>query len=122
MAKTPPPPPSKTSSLLPLLITALLLLIGAAVAYAVYAVAASVAEQTGRKMERRNVVVTRGGMKVGIKEVGSEREADRTQSMLVKAWNYSSWPVQKGGFWGGSKDGQGRGQGGGGGGGVGVGR
>lgn len=79
MAKTPPPPPSKTSSLLPLLITALLLLIGAAVAYAVYAVAASVAEQTGRKMERRNVVVTRGGMKVGIKEVGSEREADRTQ-------------------------------------------
>lgn len=77
--KPPPPPPSKTSSLLPLLITALLLLIGAAVAYAVYAVAASVAEQTGRKMERRNVVVTRGGMKVGIKEVGSEREADRTQ-------------------------------------------
>ncbi|KAL8918265.1 MAG: hypothetical protein Q9208_007433 [Pyrenodesmia sp. 3 TL-2023] len=92
--------PSSSSSLVPLLILLLLLAVAAAVAYAVYTVATAVAAQTNEKMERKNVVVTKDGMKVGVRHVEREKEGDRTQSLLVKVWNSASWPVGKTGFWG----------------------
>lgn len=37
------------------------------------------------------MTVTKDGMRVGMKEMGGEGERDRTQSVLVKAWNLSLW-------------------------------
>ncbi|KAF2083265.1 hypothetical protein K490DRAFT_52115, partial [Saccharata proteae CBS 121410] len=48
-----------------------------------------------KKMQKKNVVFSKDGMKVGVKEVNEEEYADRTQSYLVKAWNYSSFPAYK---------------------------
>ncbi|KAI4122733.1 MAG: hypothetical protein LQ338_005647 [Usnochroma carphineum] len=96
---------SSSPSLLPLLILFLFLLIGALIAYAVYNIATSVADQTSKKMEKKHVVFTKEGMKVHVKEVGAEREADRTQSLLVKTWNLSTWPAYKSRYW--NKEGQG---------------
>jgi hypothetical protein len=50
-------------------------------------------------MERKNVVLTKSGMKVGVKEVRNERYVDKTQSILVKAWNLSTWPAYQSRFW-----------------------
>jgi len=38
-------------------------------------------------------------MKVGVKEIKNENYVDRTQSILVKAWNLSSWPGYKSKLW-----------------------
>jgi hypothetical protein len=34
-------------------------------------------------------------MKVGVKEVKTEKYVDKTQNVLVKAWNLSTWPAYK---------------------------
>jgi hypothetical protein len=43
-------------------------------------------------MQSKNVVLTKDGLKVGVKEVRTESYVDTTQSFLVKAWNLSTWP------------------------------
>jgi hypothetical protein len=50
-------------------------------------------------MESKNVVFTKDGMKVGVKELKNESYVDSTQSMLVKAWNLSTWPGYKSRLW-----------------------
>lgn len=50
-------------------------------------------------MQKKNVVFTRSGMKVGVKEVKNERYVDKTQSILVRAWNLSTWPGYKSRLW-----------------------
>lgn len=40
-----------------------------------------------QRMGKKNVVLTKDGLKVGVKHVENEREVDATQSYLVKAWN-----------------------------------
>jgi hypothetical protein len=51
------------------------------------------------KMQSKNVVFTKDGLKVGVKEVKTESYVDSTQSMLVKAWNLSTWPGYKSRLW-----------------------
>lgn len=51
------------------------------------------------KMQSKNVVFTKEGLKVGVKEVKNESYVDSTQSILVKAWNLSSWPGYKSRIW-----------------------
>jgi len=51
------------------------------------------------KMEKKNVVFTKDGMKVGVKELKNESYVDTTQSFMVKAWNLSSWPGYKSRIW-----------------------
>jgi hypothetical protein len=51
------------------------------------------------KMQSKNVVFTKDGLKVGVKEVKNESYVDSTQSILVKAWNLSSWPGYKSRIW-----------------------
>ncbi|KAI4164190.1 MAG: hypothetical protein LQ342_002154 [Letrouitia transgressa] len=87
------------SNLLPVFVLLLFVLAAAGVGYAVYSVAASVADTTSKKMERKHVVLTKEGMRVGVREVAREGYVDRTQSMLVKAWNYSSWPGYRSRLW-----------------------
>ncbi|KAI9748880.1 MAG: hypothetical protein M1835_001690 [Candelina submexicana] len=87
------------TSLVPLIILSIVLSVLAFIGYAVYTVANDVANQTTKKMERKNVLFTKDGMKVGVKEVRNEQYVDQTQSFLVKAWNYSTWPAYKSRLW-----------------------
>jgi hypothetical protein len=38
-------------------------------------------------MEKKNVVFTKDGARVGVKELSAEQAADRTQRAFVKTWN-----------------------------------
>ncbi|KAF1833179.1 hypothetical protein BDW02DRAFT_570269 [Decorospora gaudefroyi] len=45
------------------------------------------AERGVKKMEKKNVVFTKDGAKVGVKEVSTESYTDKTQRAFVKTWN-----------------------------------
>jgi hypothetical protein len=38
-------------------------------------------------------------LKVGVKEIKNETYVDKTQGILVKAWNLSTWPAYKSRLW-----------------------
>jgi hypothetical protein len=59
------------------------------VLYQVYVSAVKVGDVASERMNKKNVVFTKGGMKVGVKHVESEREVDKAQKYVVKAWNLS---------------------------------
>jgi len=65
------------------------------IGYQMYLYANELADRGVKKMEKKNVLFTKDGMKVGVKEVKSEAYADKTQSVLVKAWSYASFPAYK---------------------------
>ncbi|KAL8729171.1 MAG: hypothetical protein Q9166_004910 [cf. Caloplaca sp. 2 TL-2023] len=88
---------STLTLLLPLLLLLILLAIFAFVAYAIYTIANDVKTQTEKKMEKKHVVLTKDGMRVGVREVGNEKYVDKTQNLFVRAWELSSWT---GGLWG----------------------
>jgi hypothetical protein len=44
-------------------------------------------ERGVHKLEKKNVVFTKDGAKVGVKEMNTEDYADRTQRAFVKTWN-----------------------------------
>lgn len=52
-----------------------------------------------QKLESKNVVFTKDGMRVGVKELKNESYVDKTQDMIVKAWNFSTWPGYKSRLW-----------------------
>lgn len=47
-------------------------------------------------MEKKNVVFTKDGAKVGVKEVSAEEYADKTQKAFVKTWNNAQGSPQTG--------------------------
>ncbi|KAF1963616.1 hypothetical protein CC80DRAFT_379193, partial [Byssothecium circinans] len=57
------------------------------VGYQIYVYSNELAERGVRKMEKKNVVFTKDGAKVAVKEVKAEDYADRTQKAFVKTWN-----------------------------------
>ncbi|KAL2053774.1 hypothetical protein ABVK25_006079 [Lepraria finkii] len=81
--------------LVPLVILFIVLAIAAFIGYAIYTIATDIADKTSKKMEQKNVSFGKEGMKIGVKEIKTENYVDQTQSLLVKAWNYSSWPAYK---------------------------
>ncbi|KAG7009326.1 hypothetical protein G7Y79_00003g011940 [Physcia stellaris] len=85
--------------LAPLLILFTILGVLAFIGYAVYTISNDIADKTSKKMQKKNILVTKDGMKVGVKEVKEESYVDTTQSFLVKAWNYSTWPAYKSRLW-----------------------
>ncbi|KAF2789334.1 hypothetical protein K505DRAFT_253562 [Melanomma pulvis-pyrius CBS 109.77] len=74
-------------NLIPLVI--LFLFVGGAawVGYQMYIYTEQLAERGVKKMEKKNVVFTKDGARVGVKEVRAEDYADRTQRAFVKTWN-----------------------------------
>lgn len=84
---------SKSSSVVPLIITLLLVAVAAVVGYAVFTIATSISDTTSQKMQKHNITVSREGLKVGVKEMDQERYTDRTQGVLMKAWNTATWPA-----------------------------
>ncbi|KAM3083243.1 hypothetical protein ACMFMG_003902 [Clarireedia jacksonii] len=93
-SKAPPPPPrSALSKLLPLLILLVLLSGFAFIGYQIYLTTQKISHAASDKMQRKNVVFTKDGVKVGVKEMKNENYVDKTQGFLVKAWTLSSWPA-----------------------------
>ncbi|KAL8692024.1 MAG: hypothetical protein Q9218_002856, partial [Villophora microphyllina] len=65
MAKAHQPPPEKSalSKLVPLLILTFVILVFAAIGFVVYSIATEVSKTTSKKMEKKNLVVTKDGMR-----------------------------------------------------------
>ena len=62
----------------------------------IYLYSNELAERGVRKMEKKNVVFTKDGAKVGVKEVSAEQYADKTQRAFVKTWNAAQESPQTG--------------------------
>ncbi|MCJ1343730.1 hypothetical protein MMC31_001926 [Peltigera leucophlebia] len=90
---------SALSKLVPLLVLFVLLGFFAFIGYAIYTIANDVADKTAKKMEKKHLNFTKDGLVVGVKERREEAYVDRTQSFLVKAWNFSTWPAYKSRYW-----------------------
>ena len=90
---------TKPSKLAPLLILLVVLALFAFVGYHLYLTAQKISSATSDKMQAKNVVFTKDGLKVGVKDVRTESYVDTTQSFLVKAWNLSTWPEYKSRLW-----------------------
>jgi len=68
--------------------------------YQMYEFANELSERGKKKMEKKNISFTKGGgLKVGVKDVKGEDYEDKTQSVLVKAWNFASFPGYKSRMW-----------------------
>lgn len=70
----------KTSNLVPLLVLFVLIMVAAFVGFIVYSVANDVSEKAAKRMEKKNIKFSKGGMKFGVKEVSTEDMSDNTQS------------------------------------------
>lgn len=44
-------------------------------------------DAASERMGKKNVVFTKDGVKVGVKQIKTENYVDATQSWVVKAWN-----------------------------------
>jgi len=75
------------SNLVPLVILFLVVAGMGWVGYQIYLYSEQLAERGVRKMEKKNVVFTKDGARVGVKELSAEQAADRTQRAFVKTWN-----------------------------------
>ena len=76
---TPAPPESALSKVAPLLIFAALVGVIAAVLLQVAKTAGDIVDNAGKRLEKKNVVVTKDGVKVGVKEIRNENYVDKTQ-------------------------------------------
>lgn len=70
---------SALGSLVPLIILVLLLGVAAAVGFVAYTIAVDVANNTHKKMEKKNMTLSRDGIKVGVREKSAEQVGDSTQ-------------------------------------------
>ncbi|PTB62464.1 hypothetical protein BBK36DRAFT_1172653 [Trichoderma citrinoviride] len=78
---------STLGQLIPLVI-AIALLGGASwVLYQIYLSLAKMRETASERMGRSNVVFTKDGVRVGVRQMQNEKYVDKTQSYVVKAWN-----------------------------------
>ncbi|KAF1930396.1 uncharacterized protein M421DRAFT_3470 [Didymella exigua CBS 183.55] len=84
------------SNLIPLVILFLVVAGVGWVGYQIYLYSNELAERGVRKMEKKNVVFTKDGAKVGVKEVSAEQYADKTQRAFVKTWNAAQESPQTG--------------------------
>ncbi|KAJ6780896.1 hypothetical protein PWT90_05556 [Aphanocladium album] len=59
------------------------------VLYHVYLSVTKMGDAASQKMGKKNVVFTKDGMRVGVKNKSNEKYVDKTQKYVVKAWNLS---------------------------------
>ncbi len=95
------------SRILPLIILVVVVGILAVVGFVVYSIVQDISNKTRDKMEKKNVMFTRDGMKVGVKEVNEEDYVDRSQRSVylsfsvllaihfrfdaLRGWNVLGW-------------------------------
>ncbi|KAK5070556.1 hypothetical protein LTR64_000227 [Lithohypha guttulata] len=53
------------------------------VGFLAYQIAVDVADKTSKKMEKKNVSLSKDGLKVGVKEVSAEQIGDSTQRYIT---------------------------------------
>ncbi|KAG6241219.1 hypothetical protein E4U25_006655 [Claviceps purpurea] len=73
--------------LVPLLIAIVLVSAIGWVLYQVYDSATKIRDTASERMGKKNVLFTKDGVRVGVKDVQNEKYVDKTQSWVVKAWN-----------------------------------
>ncbi|KAF4212046.1 hypothetical protein CNMCM8980_001022 [Aspergillus fumigatiaffinis] len=86
-------------SLIPLIILLVAVIVFSVIGYIAYSIAQEVGKNTRSKMEKKHVMLTRDGVKVGVKELSEEDYVDRSQSILVNIWNHTSFPAYKSRLW-----------------------
>ncbi|EUC37308.1 hypothetical protein COCCADRAFT_85916 [Bipolaris zeicola 26-R-13] len=57
------------------------------IGYQIFLYSEELAQRGTKHMEKKNVVFTKDGAKVGVREVSTEKYTDRTQKAFVKTWN-----------------------------------
>lgn len=70
---------AKLKDLVGLLVLFIVIGAACAVGYVAYSIANDVAAKTQEKMEKKNIKVSRDGLKVSLKQVSSEQVSDSTQ-------------------------------------------
>lgn len=70
------------ASLVPLVILFVVILILAVVGFIAYSIVQEVSNNTREKMEKRNVMFTKDGMTVGVRELKDEDYKDRSQRLV----------------------------------------
>ncbi|EAS32934.3 uncharacterized protein CIMG_03958 [Coccidioides immitis RS] len=83
------------SRLLPLAMLFLFLAIIGFLGLVVYNIVMDVKAQTKKHMEKNNVMFSKDGVTVELKELNDEEYKDRTQSVLVDVWNHGALPDMK---------------------------
>ncbi|KAK3180410.1 hypothetical protein K4F52_008261 [Lecanicillium sp. MT-2017a] len=74
-------------TLLPLVLALGLFSVIGWVGYQIYLSINKMGETASERMGKKNVVFTKDGMRVGVKQVKNENYVDATQNYVVKAWN-----------------------------------
>ncbi|KAK0669751.1 hypothetical protein QBC41DRAFT_346105 [Cercophora samala] len=85
----PPPPPSAARQLIPLFIALAVLGVMAWVGYQIYVSVMKIKDQAEKQMGDKNMVFTKDGLRVSVKNIKDESYMDATQSWFVKAWDLS---------------------------------
>lgn len=93
--------------LIPLFVLVVVVGILAFVGLVVYSIVEEVSTKAREKIEKKNILITKGGLKVGVKELRDEEYRDRSQKVLMSVWNHKSLPLPVSktrlwGFWSGS--------------------
>ncbi|KAI1438143.1 hypothetical protein GGR50DRAFT_533278 [Xylaria sp. CBS 124048] len=78
---------STISQVLPLLFLLLAITILGIVGFLVYQSATQIRQNAEDRFASRNIVVTKDGIKVGVRHIENERYVDATQSWVVRAYN-----------------------------------
>jgi hypothetical protein len=87
-------------NLIPLFVLVVVVGIFGFVGFVVYSIVQEVSTKAREKIEKKNISITKGGLKVGVKELRDEEYRDRSQKVLVKVWNNNrSFPVPKSRLW-----------------------
>ncbi|KAH7325110.1 hypothetical protein B0I35DRAFT_476301 [Stachybotrys elegans] len=76
--------------LTPLIILFSIIIVGAWVGYQIYLSVTKMQETAAERMNRHNVVFTKDGVRVGVKQMKNEKYVDATQSWVYKAWDLGS--------------------------------
>ena len=71
------------ANILPLILLFVGVGVLAFIGFVVYSIVQDVKSQTKKKMEKKNVMFSRDGMKVGIKEINDEEYKDRSQRYVA---------------------------------------
>lgn len=89
-SSTPPPPASTLSKVVPLALVFIVLSVLGVIGFYVYSAINDIATGANKHLEKKKILCSKDGVKVSVKKVEDEQYVDRTQSVLVNAWNLSA--------------------------------
>ncbi|KIW05522.1 uncharacterized protein PV09_03403 [Verruconis gallopava] len=82
-------------SLLPVILFLGSLAVFAWIGYEMYVYSNQLADRGKRHLEKKNIVYTKDGVKVGVKDRKDEDLTDKSQSMLHKTWSLATSPESR---------------------------